>query len=260
MTENNPSYYSILPAIVRYDKDLTPNAKLLYSEITCLCNKEGYCWATNRYFAELYSVSVVSISNWISSLKEKNYIRTEEEIRPDNSVKRLIFITDVALIGAKKIFNGAQNNNGIDENNLYGGAKESLIDNTKFNNKENIKSRIKETHVNVRGDIFFQRDYNIPIKLVNSWDDINWDRIPQEAIPSILEFFKFRKEEMRKPVRSGRMANGILNDIRGNTKEQIEYKVNKAMTSGGGWISLKPEYFEGKEKKTSSLDFIKNMK
>ena len=42
MNENiKSSYYSILPAVVRYDKDLTDKAKLLYSEITCLCNKEG---------------------------------------------------------------------------------------------------------------------------------------------------------------------------------------------------------------------------
>ena len=43
MDENiKSSYYSILPAVVRYDKDLTDKAKLLYSEITCLCNKEGF--------------------------------------------------------------------------------------------------------------------------------------------------------------------------------------------------------------------------
>ena len=63
-------YYAILPANVRYDKKLTPNAKLLYAEITALCNKEGYCWATNEYFADLYSMSKSSISRNISSLVE----------------------------------------------------------------------------------------------------------------------------------------------------------------------------------------------
>ena len=67
-------YYAILPANVRYDKKLTPNAKLLYAEITALCNKEGYCWATNEYFADLYSMSKSSISRNISSLVEGQYL------------------------------------------------------------------------------------------------------------------------------------------------------------------------------------------
>jgi gas vesicle protein len=70
------SYYAIIPANVRYDKDLTPNAKLLYGEITALCNEKGYCWASNSYFSDLYSVSKTSISKWINQLVAKGYIKS----------------------------------------------------------------------------------------------------------------------------------------------------------------------------------------
>lgn len=75
--EEQKSYYAIIPANVRYDTDLPPNAKLLYGEITALCNEKGYCWASNKYFADLYGVSKVSISKWINALASRGYISTE---------------------------------------------------------------------------------------------------------------------------------------------------------------------------------------
>lgn len=79
-----PNYYSILPANVRYDSRLKANEKLLYSEITALSNKSGSCYASNKYFAELYNVSNTSISLWIKNLKDCKYI-TVQMIYKDGS-------------------------------------------------------------------------------------------------------------------------------------------------------------------------------
>ena len=70
-----PSYYSILTANVRYDKRLKANEKLLFSEITALSNKYGYCTAGNEYFSKLYNVSERSITRWIGNLKELGYLK-----------------------------------------------------------------------------------------------------------------------------------------------------------------------------------------
>lgn len=68
------SYYAVIPATVRYDKRLPDGAKLLYGEITALCNERGFCWATNQYFADLYDKSTSTIKRWISKLEECGYI------------------------------------------------------------------------------------------------------------------------------------------------------------------------------------------
>ena len=69
-----PNYYAIIPADVRYSKKLTPNAKLLYAEITALCNMNGKCTASTKYFATLYNVSKTSIQNWLKVLDDNNFI------------------------------------------------------------------------------------------------------------------------------------------------------------------------------------------
>lgn len=77
MAEEKKSYYAIIPANVRYDETLPPNAKLLYGEITALCNAEGYCWASNKYFADLYGVADRTIRRWLRSLNERGYIESK---------------------------------------------------------------------------------------------------------------------------------------------------------------------------------------
>jgi len=77
MENSKPNFYAVIPADVRYCEKITPNAKLLYGEITALCSKEGYCWASNQYFSELYGAHKDTVSNWVSSLRENGFIRIE---------------------------------------------------------------------------------------------------------------------------------------------------------------------------------------
>lgn len=72
-----PSYYGILPANVRYCKTLPPAAKILFTELSALTNKNGYCNAKNKYFADLYDVSERIVSTWFQRLEENGFIRIE---------------------------------------------------------------------------------------------------------------------------------------------------------------------------------------
>ena len=85
----SPAYYAVIVADVRYDKALKPNAKLLYGELTALCNQYGYCWATNEYFAGLYDLSVSTISRLIAQLERRGYIRCEMAAVKNGSERRI---------------------------------------------------------------------------------------------------------------------------------------------------------------------------
>ena len=90
--DDKQTYYAVIPASVRYDEKLSANAKLLYAEITCLTNKNGECFASNNYFANLYHVTKQAISRWLLLLQKQNYINIEYFYKPNSKEieKRLI--------------------------------------------------------------------------------------------------------------------------------------------------------------------------
>ena len=84
----NPSFYAVIPSNVRYAK-INPSAKLLYGEITALCSKEGYCFANNYYFSNLYNTTNRTVQRWLKELASINVITIST-----NEEKRKIFIHD----------------------------------------------------------------------------------------------------------------------------------------------------------------------
>lgn len=75
--KEEPNYYAIIPANIRYDEDLIQGSKLLYGEITALSNQKGFCWANDMYFANLYKVSKKTIQTWLKSLEVRGYLTRE---------------------------------------------------------------------------------------------------------------------------------------------------------------------------------------
>ena len=126
------SYYAIIPANVRYDTDLPPNAKLLYGEITALCNEKGYCWASNDYFAKLYNVEKRTISRWISALVKKDYIKTELTYKENSKEveQRRLYITNNVIVNTY----GQEKPRGEDLNVPTPQDKNVLDNNTLYNN------------------------------------------------------------------------------------------------------------------------------
>lgn len=147
-----PNYYAIIPASVRYDYELSANAKLLYGEITALCDKYGYCFATNDYFSKLYNVSTKSISSWIKDLKNNGHIEVEILVQGG----RRIF-----LGGGKKLLGGVEENfhhnntSNIKENNNINIITKESPSKFKKPTIEEIEKYCSERKNNIDAEYFF---------------------------------------------------------------------------------------------------------
>ena len=145
-----PNYYAIISAEVRYDKNLTANAKLLYAEITSLLNMNRECFATNKYFSNLYGKSIVTISKWIGELIANGYISSVYTYKEGTKEIDRRYLS---------ILKG-----GIKENAKEGIKEKFKDNNTKVNNNitySNNKGRFKKPNINEIDDYCKQRNNNI---------------------------------------------------------------------------------------------------
>ena len=177
MEMEQKNYYAVIPANVRYDKRLKPLARLLYGEITALCNEKGYCWASNSYFAELYEISQETISRYISQLREYGYIEIDYNKAEQNTEKRKIYIAQrrycqnnhdgidqtVKGVLTEKSRRYCQNNqDGIDQTVKHNNTNNNTNNNTGMCVNDNHTKKVSES------------DYTNPNGLLNlpHWD---WD-------------------------------------------------------------------------------------
>lgn len=171
------SYYAIIPANVRYDPDLPANAKLLYGEITSLCNEKGYCWASNNYFAKLYNVKKNAVSEWISKLVKKGYITSEIKYVGDSKIveERRLRIAESIMapeipITEKSDTLSRKNGIGYPEKTCYPITEKREENNTvnnKVNNKNNIYSdfeKLWSLYPNKKGKSAALKSYEKAIK------------------------------------------------------------------------------------------------
>ena len=123
-----PNYYAVITADVRYDPVLSEFEKLLFGEITALTDKTGYCWARNKYFADLYGKTKEHVSATISKLAKKGYIKIE--IDSDQGTRKI-------FIGHKK--------NPKPQKKKADRAKEKSAPIYKTNEFNNFNKQTKET-------------------------------------------------------------------------------------------------------------------
>ena len=137
----NKNYYAIIPAPVRYCKDLKANEKLMYGELTALSNDKGFCFASNEYFSNLYDVSKTSISKWISNLEKNAFIKIKMIYEPGTKQIKQRRIYIAPLLKKTSIPIEEKLNTPIEEKlkDIY-----ILTNNNNINNNNSTKSKKRQ--------------------------------------------------------------------------------------------------------------------
>jgi hypothetical protein len=176
MDQSKPNYYAVIPADVRYSKRLTPNAKLLYAEITALCNMNGKCTASTQYFANLYEVSKTSIQKWLKILEVNKFIKREVTYKFGTKEILSRHITLVKYPTRNKLRDNTNiniNNNNITYSNKGRFKKPDLLD---------IKNYCLERKNNVDAEAFIDfydsKDWKIGKNKMKDWKAAirTWER------------------------------------------------------------------------------------
>lgn len=76
--------WGIVPKKILHDKKLTTFSKMLYCDISSLCAGRGYCWASNKYFAKVFSVSERTVSRAI--LEIAPFIIIKNRLGPNRTI------------------------------------------------------------------------------------------------------------------------------------------------------------------------------
>ena len=94
MSERNPGYWAVVPAVVRYDTHIPPNAKLLYAELSALADGRGYCFPSNAYLSEVFTLTDTSVRRLLKALSERGYINVDvtRDQKTHEVVSRAIYI------------------------------------------------------------------------------------------------------------------------------------------------------------------------
>lgn len=191
-----PSYYSILTADVRYDRRLgKPNARELYSEITALSNKDGYCHASNGYFAKLYDLDNGTISRWVSLLEECGYLQREIiYCEGTKQVKERRLYPISTPIGRKRNTPPQKNQGGVGTSNNTPIGRKRKENNTSINTTSKNKIDDDSARADL-SDLDIQLECHRQIQPIAQYFERNFGQITQTERMKLLDEYRDWYEE-----------------------------------------------------------------
>ena len=137
--------------------------------ISSLCAESGYCYASNKYLAELFDITEVSVSMKLRKLERKNYITIDYEKRGCEVISREIRLKNILIDDLKKFEPTVKKD--FKENNISNNIK-------KENNNINIitkEKRFKKPTLEEVQAYCSERNNNINAeKFINYYESKGW--------------------------------------------------------------------------------------
>ena len=240
MDDVRPGYYAVIPADVRYDDRIPANAKLLYGEISALIGKDGYCYATNSYFMDIYGFSDPTITRLISTLEKAGYIkRVLERDKSGQVVRRKLYLS----VSAPEIHPPINFDTTSHQNCGEGGIKNDGYTNTSITNieKENKKEKA-EVASNKRTPVTDAQLRELFVQWINNVASDYWTKRDKNILYLALDgFYSPRANKKQEPARTKAaftaLSNRLLRYSEGSPSVMIDM-LERATTAG--WKSVFP--------------------
>jgi len=87
-----PSYYTVIPAPVRYDPNLSYFEIILFSELVAMSTAFGFAFVTNGYLSKLYRKDTTTITRALKSLSDNGHITIEID-KKEGNFRKIFVIT-----------------------------------------------------------------------------------------------------------------------------------------------------------------------
>lgn len=123
---NGGSLYGIIPAPILCCADISDFAKILYAQIAGLAQKDGYCWASNKYLGKLFGKHPITISRVLSELQKAAFIKIIQNENDNGSFSRAIYLLNLSEKSVKHSPKPDNKNANKDKQKRLGGQAKTL--------------------------------------------------------------------------------------------------------------------------------------
>ena len=234
-----PAFDAVIPVPVRHCVQLSANAKLLYGEIRALAGPRGYCWASNKYLGDLYSLTERSVARIIAQLGELEFI-TIKVLRDQQG-----------HVSGRRIYIGCGFPEVENDTLAHMTKKSDHMTKKSDQHDKNVSQDINKNNITKKGDACAPAREKTDIQAETREQLRNWalgylgEAAKEELIPALMTYCDSRLDRVPpkkpNPLRAGRRTTVLTNKLvrfsNGNLAVMIAI-IDKA--ANGAWDEVWP--------------------